>query len=101
MNMDEQKKKLLNEADLLAMVGKLLSRWKFISVVTFCAAIFGVVTLAMQNIRAKGWLRAKSIVSFVLSVIIILLFTLTLQPYAAVFAFVLLLVKALLLIKWN
>ena len=51
INMDEQKKKLLNEADLLALVGKLLSRWKFISVATFCAAIFGVI-IALSTVKS-------------------------------------------------
>ena len=51
MNMDEQKKKLLNEADLLKMVGKLLGRWKFIFIVSFSAAIFGVI-IALSTVKS-------------------------------------------------
>ena len=49
--MEEQKKKLLNEADLLALVGKLLSRWKFIFIVSFSAAIFGVI-IALSTVKS-------------------------------------------------
>ena len=49
--MDEQKKKLLNEADLLKMVGKLLGRWKFIFIVSFSAAIFGVI-IALSTVKS-------------------------------------------------
>lgn len=43
--MDElnAKKPLLKEADLLQLVGKVLSKWKFILKVTVCFMIFGVV----------------------------------------------------------
>lgn len=49
--MDGQKKKLLNEKDLLKMIGKLISEWKFISVVTACFAVFGVV-IALSTVRS-------------------------------------------------
>ena len=64
-----------------------------------CAtSLLGVITLALHIGKATR-LCKKSIVSLGLSALSVLLFTLSLQPYAAVFAFVLLAVKAILLIK--
>ena len=48
--MDGQKKKLLNEADLLNIVGKVLARWKFVFAVTFCFAVFGVI-IALSTVK--------------------------------------------------
>lgn len=63
--------------------------------------LFGILTLALQNFRIKVWIRIKSIMSLVLSSVLVALFTLSLQPYASVFVFVLLVTKALILIKWH
>ena len=64
-----------------------------------CAtSLLGVITLAMHIGKATRMCK-KSIVSLSLGALSVLLFTLSLQPYAAVFSFVLLAVKAILLIK--
>ena len=59
----------------------------------------GVLTLALQNCQAAAWLKSKTKASLALGVISVLLFTLSSQPYAAVFSFVLLSIKSLMLIK--
>lgn len=61
--------------------------------------ICGIVTFALQNCQKTPWLRMKSILSLSFSVISVLLFVISLQPYASLFAFVLLAVKSVLLIK--
>lgn len=59
----------------------------------------GVATLALQNCRAVLWVRAKDALSLALGTLASLLFILARQPYAAVFAFVLLLIKAV--VMWR
>ena len=59
----------------------------------------GILTLALQNCQAKTWVKSKTTASLTLGAILVLLFMISSQPYAAVFAFVLLTVKALTLIK--
>ena len=59
----------------------------------------GIVTLALQNCRSPIWVRSKSVISLCLGGIGVLLFILGLQPYAAVFLFVLLAIKTVFLIK--
>jgi len=62
-------------------------------------AVIGVLELTLQNCQAVVWVRSKTKLSLVLGATSVLLFTLSAHPYAAVFAFVLLTVKVLLLIK--
>ena len=62
--------------------------------------VFGALAIAVP-IRFDLWERSKYKISLVLSSVGILLFTVTLQPYAAIFLFVLLIIKALMLIKWR
>ena len=59
----------------------------------------GVMTLALQNLQTAIWVKCKTPLSLALGVLLVLLLVISSQPYAAVFAFVLLLIKALMLIK--
>ena len=63
--------------------------------------LVGVLTLAMQTCQLAVWLKTKAIASLALGIGSVLLFMISSQPYAAVFAFVLLAIKALVLIKWQ
>ena len=63
------------------------------------SALFGVLTLALQGVSGAFWLKSKAVISLCLSAVGVLLFTLGLHPYAAVFLFIFLCIKALLLIK--
>lgn len=67
-----------------------------------CAVIiWGILLLALQNCKATLWLHSKDKVSFGLSILGTLFFMISLQPYAAAFTFVFLLIKAFMLIKWT
>lgn len=72
----------------------------YLSVVIVIIAM-GVLTLALQNCQATAWLKSKTAISLALGAILVLLFTVSSQPYAAVFAFVLLAIKALMLLRWQ
>ena len=61
--------------------------------------VMGILTLALQNIRAMAWVKSKTTVSLVLGAIAVLVFMISSQPYAAAFAFALLIIKAAMLIK--
>ena len=61
--------------------------------------MWGILTLALQNCRSFLWTKSKHILSMTLSVVGVCLFIISQQPYAAVFAFALLAIKALMLIK--
>ena len=61
--------------------------------------VMGILTLALQNCQALAWVKSKTTISLTLGALLVLLFIISSQPYAAVFAFVLLTIKALMLIK--
>ena len=61
--------------------------------------IIGILTLALQNCQKAAWVKSKTMISLMLGAIAVLLFMISSQPYAAVFGFALLAIKALMLIK--
>ncbi|MCI5828695.1 MAG: helix-turn-helix domain-containing protein [Lachnospiraceae bacterium] len=62
--------------------------------------ICGVATLALQNCTMLFWVKLKAKISLGLSAVAALFFMISLQPYAAMFTFLFLVIKALMLIKW-
>ncbi len=68
-------------------------------VVVIAMIVMGVMTLALQNVQTTAWVKSKTTISLILGTILVLLFMISSQPYAAVFAFVLLAIKAFILIK--
>ena len=63
------------------------------------AFFVGVLSLALQNCQKAFWLKSKRNASVILGVAAVLLFVVSQQPYAAVFAFALLTIKVFILIK--
>ncbi len=63
--------------------------------------VLGVMTLALQNCCQRLWTQSKSILSLALSAVGVCLFIISQQPYAAVFVFAFLIIKTLMLIKWQ
>ena len=61
--------------------------------------VLGIMTLALQNYRQRLWTHSKSVLSMAVSTVGVCLFIISQQPYAAVFVFVFLIIKALMLIK--
>ena len=72
--------------------------------VVYLAAVIGLMlvgtlTLALQSCRGSVWLKSKTKLSLSLGAVAVLLFIMSLQPYAAMLAFVFLTVKALVGIR--
>jgi len=61
----------------------------------------GILTLALQNCKVSFWMNHKGKISLGISAFGALLFMMSLQPYAAMFTFLFLGIKALMLIKWE
>ena len=61
--------------------------------------VLGIMTLALQSCRQRLWTQSKSILSLALSAVGVCLFIVSQQPYAAVFVFAFLIIKAIMLIK--
>ena len=61
--------------------------------------LFGILMLALQNCQQRFWVRNKRMLSILLSVFSTILFIISQQPYAAMFGFIFLLLKVLMLFK--
>ena len=86
-------------ASLLSLEGMALYLRIAYWIASIGAVILGVLMLALQNCEVPVWRKSEMPLSVLWSVGAVLLFVLGLQPYAAVFSFVLLVMKALMLIK--
>ncbi len=62
-------------------------------------AAFGVLQLALQNLASPAWRRLRLPASAGLSVLALLFFIMTRQPYVSAFSLCLLLLKGILLVK--
>ena len=68
-------------------------------VIVIATSLLGVLLLALQSLEIDVWVKSKAKLSLILGTAALLIFTISLQPYAAVFAFLLLAIKVLTLIK--
>ena len=97
----------LRSGDTIRAVGLLalesISRYLLIGYYTAVIGIFllGVLTLTLQNYQSKIWITYKNQLSLALNAIAMLLFIISLQPYAATLLFVFLALKTLLQIKQH
>ena len=68
-------------------------------IIVILTSVMGIMTLALQNCQAAPWIKTKIKASLLLSIVAVTLFIVSLQPYAAIFAFSLAVLKAITLIK--
>ena len=89
---------MIEEVSLLSLLG--IPTYLKVAYFTFTIAIslWGILTLAFQN--CNFWLENNSKISLILTVIGTLMFIISLQPYAAIFLLLFLLIKIATLIKW-
>ena len=70
-------------------------------ILVIMTAFTGVIELALQNCSCVFWLKSRNKISVLLSILGTVLFIISLQPYSAIFLFVFLIIKTLMLIKWH
>ncbi len=68
-------------------------------VIILSITIFGILLLTLQNWDNRIWVKRKSKISVFLSILSVLIFLASFQPYIATFSFILLITKASLLLK--
>ena len=90
---------VIREVSLLALdpVSPYLKILYFVSV--FACVVFGILLLALQNCRLPFWNQIKNKLSPALSASGALLFTLSLQPYAAAFLWIFSIIQVCILLK--
>lgn len=89
----------IQEVSLLALTEiQLYLKVLYLLIVTGMTAL-GVLTLALRNSNCALWIQNKSKVSLFVNAIGVFLFIISQQPYAAVFVFAFLIIKALMLMR--
>ncbi len=91
----------IKEVSLMSLTGVALYIKISYMFIVFGIILMGVLTLALQNFEAVFWVKHKSQISIGLSAVGSICFIMTLQPYAALFIFIFLGIKELMLIKWR
>ncbi|MGI6513961.1 MAG: helix-turn-helix domain-containing protein [Syntrophomonadales bacterium] len=89
----------IRQVSLLSLTeGQWFIKVAYLTVVLITIA-WGIGTLALQNYHNEVWEKSKNTVSVLLSTFAVIIFMASLQPYAAFFTFVFLIIKGVLLIK--
>lgn len=89
----------IQEVSLLAFTEIQLYLKTLYLVIVIGMIALGVLTLTLRNSNCAFWIQNKSKVSLLVNAIGVFLFIISQQPYAAVFVFAFLIIKALMLIK--
>ena len=92
---------IIQEVTLLSLteIASYLRTAYFVVVIGMIAS--GMLTLAMQNCNQAFWVKNKRKISLALNAVGALLFIIGSQPYAAAFLFIFLVIKVLMLVKWQ
>jgi len=91
----------IQEVSLLSLTGIAPYLRTAYFVVVIGIIISGLLALALQNCHVAFWVKNKSKLSLATTAIGALLFIISSQPYAAAFLFIFLVIKVLMLIKWQ
>lgn len=89
----------IQEVSLLALTEIQLYLKVLYLVIGIGVTALGILTLALHNSNCAFWIQNKRKVSLLVNAIGVFLFIISQQPYAAVFVFAFLIIKALMLIK--
>ena len=97
----QKKDTIIQEVSLLSLteIAPYLRTAYFVVIIGMIVS--GILTLALQNCYQAFWVKNKSKISLVLNAVGALLFIISLQPYAAAFLFIFLVIKVLMLVKWQ
>ena len=92
---------VIQEVSLLSLNGiAIYLKTAYYSVV-ISIAVYGILTLAFQNCQKIFWTKNRDKISLILSAVAVFLFIISSQVYAGAFLFIFLVIKALMLIKWQ
>ena len=75
-------------------------KWTYCAVIS-CVVLWGILTLTFQGSRRFLQVKNIIIISLLLNIVGTVLFVISQQPYAATFLLTFLIIKALMLIKWQ
>ena len=63
--------------------------------------VYGILTLAFQNCQKLFWVQNREKISLILNAVAVFLFIISSRVYAGAFLFIFLIIKELMLVKWQ
>ena len=92
---------IVQEVSLLSLNG--ISSYLRIAyyAVVISIAVYGILTLTFQNYQKTFWVKNRDKISLILNAVAVFLFIISSQPYAGTILFIFLIIKALMLVKWQ
>ena len=92
---------IVQEVSLLSLNG--ISSYLRIAyyAVVIAIIVYGILTLTFQNSQKLFWVQNREKISLILNAVAVFLFIISSQPYAGTFLFIFLIIKALMLVKWQ
>ena len=69
--------------------------------VVIAIIVYGILTLTFQNSQKLFWVQNREKISLILNAVAVFLFIISSQVYAGTFLFIFLIIKALMLVKWQ
>ena len=86
-------------SSLIALAGVSVYLKASLIALVILSVCYGVVSICLRGCQGSVWLAYKSKMSLGLSAVCVMVFTVTLHPYAAVFTFSTLVIKVIMLLK--
>ena len=69
--------------------------------VVIAIIVYGILTLTFQNSQKLFWVQNREKISLILNAVAVFLFIISSQVYAGAFLFIFLIIRALMLVKWQ
>ena len=88
------------EVSLINLTGKAVYLKVIFYISILGLSIYGILQICLQKFGGKFCLKIKRLISLILSVILAVIFIISMQPYACILTFIFLIIKGLMVIKW-
>ncbi len=92
---------VIQEVSLLSLNGIATYLKTAYYAIVIAIIVYGILTLTFQNFQKLFWVQNREKISLILNAIAVLLFIISSQVYAGAFLFIFLIIKALILVKWQ
>ena len=92
---------IVQEVSLLSLNGIATYLKTAYYAIVIAIIVYGILTLAFQNYQKTFWANSRDKISLILNAVAVFLFIISSQVYAGAFLFIFLIIKALMLVKWQ
>ena len=92
---------IVQEVSLLSLNGIATYLKTAYYAIVISIAVYGILILTFQNYQKTFWANSRDKISLILNAVAVFLFIISSQVYAGAFLFIFLIIKALMLVKWQ